>query len=75
MKPSRAMQFRADVIVGLKHPTLEDKRRYLELLQVRVTVKDGQAVIRCALPIDAIEVNLTSGLTSVLFEVSSIFES
>jgi len=75
MKPWRAVHFRADVIEGLKHPTFEDKRRYLELLQLRVMVKDGRAVIRCALSIDAIEVNLTSGLTSVLFEVSSTFES
>jgi len=69
------MQFRADIIEGLKHPTFEDKRQYLELLQVQVKVKDGRAVIRCALPIDAIEADLSSGLTSVLFEVSSALES
>jgi hypothetical protein len=72
---SRAMQFRADIVGGLKHPTFEDKRQYLELLQVQVKVAGGKAVIRCAFPADAIEVNLTSGLTSVLFEVSSALES
>jgi hypothetical protein len=72
---SRAMQFRADIVGGLKHPTFEDKRQYLELLQVEVKVSNGKAVIRCAFPADVIEVNLTSGLTSVLFEVSSALES
>jgi hypothetical protein len=37
-----ALQFRADVIEGLKHPTFEDKWQYLELLQVQVTVKGGR---------------------------------
>jgi site-specific DNA recombinase len=56
---ARALQFRADVIEGLKHPTFDDKRLYFELLQVAVTVKDNQAVIRCALPIEKSEINLS----------------
>ena len=72
---ARAMQFRADIIEGLKHPTFEDKRRYLELLQVQVTIKDGKAVICRALPVEPIEADLSSGLTSILFEVSSVSES
>jgi hypothetical protein len=55
---ARALQFRADVIAGLKNPTFDDKRLYLEMLQVSVTVKDGRAVVRCALPIDPVEVDL-----------------
>jgi len=64
---ARALQFRADVIEGLKNPTFDDKRLYLELLQVNVIVKDGKAIIRCALPIESSEVNLSADkLTSVL---------
>ncbi len=64
---SRALQFRADVIEGLKHPTFDDKRLYLDLLRVTVKVKDGKAVIGCALPIEPIEVDLSAGkLTLVL---------
>ena len=64
---ARALQFRADVIEGLTYPTFDEKRLYLELLQVTVTVKDGQAIIRCALPIEPCKVDLSgAGLTSIL---------
>ena len=64
---ARALQFRADVLEGLKSPTFDDKRLYLELLQVNVKVKDGRVVIRCALPINPLEVDLSSGkLTYIL---------
>jgi site-specific DNA recombinase len=67
---TRALQFRTDVIKGLKNPTFDDKRLYLELLQVQVIVKDGQAVISCALPIQPLEVNLSEDrLTSVLHSI------
>jgi hypothetical protein len=49
---------RADVIEGLKNPTFDDKRLHLELRQVTVTIKGGQAVIQCALPIEPCEVDL-----------------
>ncbi len=45
-----ALRFREDVTVGLKAPTLEDKRRVLELLQAQVTVKDRQAQTTCLIP-------------------------
>jgi len=48
------------VIEGLKHPTFDDKRLYLDLLRVNVKVKDGKAVIGCALPIETIEVDLSA---------------
>ncbi len=55
---SRALQFRADVIEGLKNPTFDDKRLYLEALQVNVTVNNGRAIVRCALPTDTVEFDL-----------------
>jgi hypothetical protein len=67
---AQALQFRTDVIVGLKNPTFDDKRLYLELLQVNVTVKDGKAIIRCALPIEPLEINLSGDrLTSLLYRI------
>ncbi len=64
---AQALQFRADVLEGLKSPTFDDKRLYLELLQVNVKVKDGRVVIRCALPTNPLEVDLSSGkLTYIL---------
>ncbi len=35
-----ALRFREDVIAGMQNPTFEDKRRILEVLRVRVIVKD-----------------------------------
>jgi site-specific DNA recombinase len=35
-----AMEYRNDVIAGIENPTFEDKRRVLELLRVRVDIKD-----------------------------------
>ena len=43
------MQFREIVAEGLGNPSFEDKRRWLELLQVHVSVTNGQAVISCRL--------------------------
>jgi hypothetical protein len=57
----RALQFRADILEGLKDPTFEEKRLYLELLKVNVLVKDGRATIRCALPTDPVEFDLSKG--------------
>jgi hypothetical protein len=52
------MQFREIVAAGLSNPTFEDKRRWLEILQVTVTVKNRQAVIACRLPVDPLTVDL-----------------
>ncbi|MBI5567812.1 MAG: recombinase family protein [Chloroflexi bacterium] len=66
----QALQFRADVIDGLKGPTFDDKRLYLELLQVGVTIKGGRAVVRCVLPLEPEKVDLSdSKLTSIPFKV------
>lgn len=60
------LRFRADRIDDLRNPTFDNKRLYLEMLQVSVRVKDGQAIIRCALPIDPVELDLEGPkLTSV----------
>lgn len=45
-----ALQFREDVIEGLQNPTLEDMRRMLEILQVRITVHDGRVTLACCFP-------------------------
>jgi hypothetical protein len=39
------MRFRETVAVGLQNPTFEDKRRWLEILRVNVTVKNGKFTI------------------------------
>jgi site-specific DNA recombinase len=43
------LQFREAVVAGLRNPTFEDKRRWLEILRVGVTVTNRQAVIFCRL--------------------------
>lgn len=45
-----ALQFREDTIAGLQNPTFDDKRRMLEILQVRSTVKDGVVTLQCRFP-------------------------
>lgn len=53
-----ALKQREDVVVGLKRPTFESKRRMLEFLRVVVTVKQGQAVIQSIAPTKAIPIDL-----------------
>jgi site-specific DNA recombinase len=43
------LEFREAVSVGLENPTFEDKRRWLEILQTKVTVTNGIAVVTCRL--------------------------
>jgi site-specific DNA recombinase len=43
------LEFRDAVTVGLQNPTFEDKRRWLEILQTRVTVTNRIAIITCRL--------------------------
>jgi site-specific DNA recombinase len=52
------MEFRKIVADGLANPTFEDKRRWLEILQIEVVVMNKQAVITCRLPVDAFIVDL-----------------
>ena len=41
------LEFRKAVEVGLENPTFEDKRRWLEILQVTIAVRERHAVITC----------------------------
>jgi site-specific DNA recombinase len=43
------IQFRDRVFRGLQHATAEDKRKYYEILQVRVMIKDGKIQVSCVL--------------------------
>jgi len=52
------LQFRETVAIGLLNPSLEEKRLWLELLQVTVTVKDFTAVVSCRLSADPLICNL-----------------
>jgi hypothetical protein len=64
---ARAMRFRADTIGGLKNPTFDDKRLYLELLQVKVVIEDGKATISCTLPVEPDEIDVSGcGSTCIL---------
>jgi hypothetical protein len=54
------LRFREIVADGLDNPTFEDKRRWLEILQVTVTVTNRQAVIACRLPIEPIPFDLAN---------------
>ena len=55
------LQFRETVAVGLENPTFEDKRLWLELLQVSVTVENQKAVIRCRISSKPFTFNLQGG--------------
>lgn len=63
---ARALQFRADMIRGLVEPTFDDKRLYLELLQVKVKVKSGKVVIGCGLPTEPLETDLSRDRLTVV---------
>src|SRR5258705_4120738 len=43
------LQFRETVAAGLQNSAPDDKRRWLEILQVKVTVKNSIAVVSCRL--------------------------
>ena len=43
------MRFARDVNEGIQHPTFEDKRYYLEMLDVQVTVTPGHYHIKCVI--------------------------
>ena len=52
------LHFRKTVDLGLENPTFEDRRRWLEILQVTVTVTGGIAVVACRLGGDPLNYNL-----------------
>lgn len=45
------LHFRDDVAMGLQNPTFEDKRRYLEYLDVKIKIKGEEAHFSCRLPV------------------------
>ena len=53
------LQFRETVALGLRNPTLEDNRRWLEILQVSVTVTNGIAVVTCRLGGNPLQLRVT----------------
>src|SRR5687768_2276060 len=59
------LQFREAVALGLENPTFEDRRRWLEILQTRVTITNGMAVIICRLGGKPLEYNLFEKETSI----------
>jgi site-specific DNA recombinase len=63
------LQFREAVALGLENPTFEDRRRWLEILQTRVTVTHGIAVITCRLGGKPLQYNLFESGTSVSLQL------
>ncbi|MBK9926591.1 MAG: hypothetical protein IPP66_15050 [Anaerolineales bacterium] len=59
------LEFREAVAVGLENPTFEDKRRWLEILQTKVTVINGIATITCRLGGKPLEYRLFKLETSI----------
>ena len=55
------LEFREAVATGLQNPTFEDKRRWLEILQVEVKLVDRKATISCRLPGESITFHLKKG--------------
>lgn len=54
------IQFRETVAIGLNNPTPEERRLWLELLQTRVTVSHGIAVVTCRLSGEAVSFELST---------------
>jgi len=61
---SNLLKFRKAVALGLENPTFEDQRRWLEILQARVTVTNEIAVITCRLSGEPLAYNLFETGTS-----------
>jgi len=59
------LEFRKAVAVGLGNPTFEDKRRWLEILQTKVKVTSGIAVVTCRLGGNPLEYRLFELDTSI----------
>ena len=53
-----AKRFREDIVLGMKEPTFEDKREILEILNARVVVKGGRAVVTCYIPTEPYSIKL-----------------
>jgi hypothetical protein len=55
----KLLHFREAVALGLENPTSEDRRRWLEILQTKITVTNGNAVISCRFGGKAFEYRLS----------------
>ena len=55
------LQFRETVALGLGNPTPEERRLWLELLQTKVAVTNGVAVVTCRLGVEAVKFSLLTG--------------
>jgi hypothetical protein len=52
------LQYREVVALGLENPTFEDRRRWLEILQVTVNVTGSIAIVTCRFEGDPLNYNL-----------------
>ena len=60
------LEFRETVATDLQNPTFEDRRRWLEILQAKVKVTNGRAVVNCRLGGNHLNTNFLSyGLQQV----------
>ena len=55
---SDLLRFRETVAMGIADPTLDDRRRWLDILQATVTVTNGVAVVTCRLGGNPLRYNL-----------------
>ncbi|MBI5304002.1 MAG: recombinase family protein [Chloroflexi bacterium] len=55
-----ALQFRADIIEGMKEPNFEDKRRVLDLLRVKVEYANDKVIVKCVIPIASQPIDITT---------------
>jgi len=62
---SDLLRFREVVALGLENPTFEDRRRWLEILQTKVTVTNCKAVVACRLGGTPFQYDLIALQTSV----------
>jgi hypothetical protein len=65
------LRYREAVALGLEDPTFEDRRRWLEILQTRVTVTNGKAVITCRLGGKPLQHNLFETGISVSLQLEN----
>lgn len=70
---SNMVNFWKTIQIGLNNPTFEDKRQWLEILQVQVDVKDKKATITCRLPVEPFTVDL-SDIKPTEIHLSSVLQ-
>jgi site-specific DNA recombinase len=70
---SNMLNFWKTVQLGLSNPTFEDRRQWLEILQVQVDVKDRKAVVTCRLPVEPFTADL-SDIKPEKLHLSPVFQ-